>query len=35
MENVKKWHHGVPKDDEYQQALEQLSREEEALCRPQ
>jgi len=26
MENVVKWHHGVPSDEEYQRALAELAR---------
>jgi transketolase len=31
MENVVKWHHGVPKDDEYQLAMNELDQAEAAL----
>lgn len=33
MENVKKWHHGVPSDDEYKAAIEELTLTEESLFR--
>jgi transketolase len=32
MEDVVKWHHGVPSDDEYQRAVEELGRAEAALA---
>jgi transketolase len=32
MENVVKWHHGVPKDDEYQLAMNELQEAEAALA---
>ncbi|WP_262886033.1 transketolase [Sunxiuqinia indica] len=33
MENEKKWHHGVPSDDEYERAIQELSTEEEELTK--
>ncbi|WP_321290009.1 transketolase [uncultured Sunxiuqinia sp.] len=33
MENEKKWHHGVPSDDEYERAIQELSKEEEELTK--
>lgn len=33
MENVKKWHHGVPSDEEYERAMAELAEAEEALSR--
>ncbi len=33
MENEKKWHHGVPSDDEYELAIQELSKEEEELTK--
>ena len=32
MEDVAKWHHGVPSDDEYQRAVDELGRVEAALA---
>jgi transketolase len=31
MENVVKWHHGVPSEAEYQQAMDELDQAEAAL----
>jgi transketolase len=33
MENEKKWHHGVPSDEEYERAIQELSNEEEELTK--
>ena len=33
MENEKKWHHGVPSDEEYELAIQELSKEEEELTK--
>lgn len=32
MENILKWHHGVPKESEYQEALTELTAEIERIC---
>ncbi len=32
MENILKWHHGVPKENEYQEALTELTAEIERIC---
>ena len=31
MENVKKWHHGVPSDEQYELAMNELSEAENKL----
>ena len=32
MDNVAKWHHGVPSDDEYSRAMAELEEAESALA---